>query len=118
MGVAINEFRIGLSTIYASNKLPEQLLDDHIALLLSVLPRGTKHVQSVEKPIVSTTKDIDLHFEHPFFDALPGHQDAVTRLETKHCRVAWKNADGTIGQDALFLGIQYLTADSKERFST
>lgn len=117
MGLAIKEFKIHHLEFVKSDRFDAKtLLANHIALMLSILPKGTVCKGVQERPITTLYMETFIHFEHPSFDAL-GFDEAITRLELDQVRIAWMNSDESIDQDTVLLGVKYLTADGRDRYA-
>lgn len=116
MSIAINQFAVYHSMNKINSGSCEQQLWEHVDFLLTVLPPGTKFLNATPLAIVDLSMRYRIEFEHPLFDGIPGVYEAVTEIKEHRVRVAYKEGE-VVKQASLFMKLQYLTADGKDRWS-
>lgn len=116
MSIAVNEFRFSVVLNQDPNMDPKEHLNKYIDFLLTLLPKGTKVVEIIHKPITCLSLDIDIYLEHPFFEGIKDTIPPVSRVEIDYVRIGWLEIDETFTQEPLFVGVRYLTADGRDRF--
>lgn len=84
------------------------ILSEEIDFLLTILPKGTKFLESAQMDIVDLSVRYLLTFEHPYFEN-------GTSFNTSAVRACWPN-ENTLVHANFFLAINYFRPDGTEHF--
>jgi hypothetical protein len=82
-------------------------LEDQIQLLLSIMPRGTRHIGTKQEMITDLSIPYTITMEHPRF------VDGTT-IELDYVRDFYKKPVSGIEQFGTLLGIRYIGPDGKD----